>query len=54
VCEFFTNAVSFVRQGGELYDKHLKELRVSFPMLAKFVLQHGLVDAKCDGDQDVA
>jgi hypothetical protein len=54
VCEFFTNAVSFVRQGGELYDKHMKELRISFPMLAKFVLQHGLVDAKRDGDQDVA
>jgi hypothetical protein len=54
VCEFFTNAVSFVRHGGELYDKHLKELRISFPMLAKFVLQHGLVDAKRDGDQDVA
>jgi hypothetical protein len=49
VCEFFTNAVSFVRQGGQLYDKHLKELRISFPMLAKFVLQHGLVDAKHDG-----
>jgi hypothetical protein len=38
----------------ELYDKHLKELRISFPMLAKFVLQHGLVDAKRDGDQDIA
>jgi len=54
VGEFFTNDVSFVRHGGELYDKHLKELRVSFPMLAKFVLQHGIVDAKRDGDRDVA
>jgi hypothetical protein len=28
VCEFFTNAMSFVRHGGELYDKHLIRRRL--------------------------
>jgi hypothetical protein len=47
----YSNDISVVRPGGEMYNKHFKSMQISFPMIAKFILQHGKANPWQDGDQ---
>jgi hypothetical protein len=49
--DYYSNNVSVVRLGGEMYNKHFKSMWISFPIIAKFILQHGKANPWQDGDQ---